>query len=87
MIITRKRFDREVRRTAHRLYREKVTQEAINVYADLIENLQARVRRLEKKELQGRRKGSISGFYATPTQTTIVRKEEVTDDPEDRNQA
>lgn len=72
MIISRKRFEAEVRRRARRMYRDKCVDTTLDMAASKIANLERRIQRLEK---QNQKKGSINGFYATPTETTIVKKE------------
>lgn len=78
MIISRKRFEKEVKRRARRMYRDTCTDTALEMAADKIAALEKRIAKIEKQAQK--RKGSINGFYATPTETTIVKKEEVLND-------
>lgn len=78
MIISRKRFEKEVKRRAKRMYRDKYVDATLDLAANKIAALEKRIAKLEKQ--CQKHKGSINGFYATPTETTIVKKEEVLND-------
>lgn len=72
MIISKKRFEKEVRKEARRMYRETCQDKSLELIGDEIERLRKRIARLEKKQ----QKGSINGYYVSPTETVIVKKEE-----------
>ena len=72
MIISKKRFEKKVRKDARELYQAKMTSLVQEAHSRELLRMNRRIDELEK-ELK--KKGSIHGFYATPTETTIVRKE------------
>lgn len=75
MIVSRKRFDQEVKRRANAICRAEVQEALIEKYGAEISRLNKRIRRLEKQIQKGPDKGSIHGFYEKPAETTIIRKE------------
>lgn len=75
MIISRKKFEQEIQRRVRATIRYKVMEALAEENQEQIEKLQKRIRKLEKEQ---ERKGTIHGFYESPTETTIttiVRKE------------
>lgn len=74
MIISKKKFEQEIQRRVRATIRYKVMEALAEENQEQIEKLQKRIRKLEKEAQE--RKGTIHGFYATPTGTTVVRKEE-----------
>ena len=73
MFISKKRFEQEVQRRVRATIRYKVMEAVAEENQDEIEKLKRRIRKLEKEQ---EKKGTIHGFYASPTGTTIIRKEE-----------
>lgn len=77
MFITRKRFEQEIQKRVRATIRYKVMEAVAEENQDEIEKLKRRIRKLEKEQ---EKKGTIHGFYESPTGTTIIstitRKEE-----------
>ena len=76
MIISRKRFEAEIRRRARRICREKDMVDALELSAHMIAELEKRIRRLEKQKQnqnknQNHTKGDVKGFYVSPGQGVI----------------
>ena len=70
MIISRKRFEAEIRRRARRICREKDMVDALELSAHMIAELEKRIRRLENQN-QNHTKGDVKGFYVSPGQGVI----------------
>ena len=73
MIISRKRFEQEVQRRVRATIRYKVMEVVAEENQNEIERLKRRIRKLEKEQ---DKKGTIHGFYESPTTVTLLKKEE-----------
>lgn len=78
MIISRKRFEKEVKRRAKRMYRDKCVDTTLDLAANKIAALEKRIAKLEKQAQK--QKGEIKGFYFSPTQGVINCSKEVKDE-------
>ena len=74
MFITRKRFEQEIQKRVRATIRYKVMEAVAEENQDEIEKLKRRIRKLEKDAQE--RKGTIHGFYESPTTVTLLKKEE-----------
>ena len=73
MIISKKRFDQEVKRRANAICRAELNDALLEKYGKEINKLNREIRKL-KKELAKPKEGSINGFYAKPNEVTIIKE-------------
>lgn len=85
MITSKRNFDKAVEKRARQLARQQLGEHAIAQHEQRIQRVENRINRIDKtyKRLAAyleriealTQKNSIHGFYATPEEVTIVRKE------------